>query len=113
VGKLIHPDGERTFEAHFASSLWQRVRGLIGRPPMVIVIPSKGQVHTLGMRYPIDVFFCDPSWRVLRVVHELQPRRMTSYVAGTRYVIEAPAGMIPTAEVGARFSYLSRSKTDR
>lgn len=34
-------------------------------------------IHTVGMRYPIDVAFLDRSGVVLRVVEALRPMRMT------------------------------------
>ena len=46
-----------------ARRLWQRVRGLIGRPALApgdaLVLEPATQVHTVGMSYPIDVVFCD------------------------------------------------------
>ena len=50
------------------------------------------QVHTFGMRFTLDVIFCDDDWRVVHVVHELRPWRVTRFVHDARYVIELPAG---------------------
>jgi uncharacterized protein len=111
VGRLDHPRTGTTYEARFATSSWDRVRGLIGRPPEVLVIPGRGQVHTFGMRYPIDVVFCDSSWRVVRVIRGLPRRRVTRFVRGTRFVIEAPAGLIDDVIEGDTFDYVS--STDR
>jgi uncharacterized membrane protein (UPF0127 family) len=52
--------------------------------------PSRA-VHTLGMRFAIDVAYCDADLRVLRVV--TMPRhRLSLPVWRARSVIEAEAG---------------------
>jgi uncharacterized membrane protein (UPF0127 family) len=48
-------------------------------------------VHTLGMRFPIDVAFCDADLVVLRTV-TLGRHRVARPVLAARAVIEAPAG---------------------
>src|SRR5262245_65618954 len=55
-----------------------------------MVRPARS-VHTLGMRFPIDVAFCDADLRVLRIVR--MPRhRVSRVVWRARAVIEAEAG---------------------
>jgi len=49
------------------------------------------QVHTIGMRMPIDVIWCDGKSRVLRVA-TLRPWRVSRLVRRARFVIEAEAG---------------------
>lgn len=60
-------------------SALERMRGLLGRPEpepgVALLLQPCWAVHTFGMRYPIDVVFCDARWRVLRVVPALAPRR--------------------------------------
>jgi uncharacterized protein len=51
-----------------------------------------------GMRYAIDVVFLDDAGRVLRVVHALQPNRISPRVKGATSVLELPAGTV--ARVG-------------
>jgi uncharacterized membrane protein (UPF0127 family) len=63
------------------------------------------------MRYPIDVVFCDGSWKVVHVIRELPRRRVSRFVSGTRYVIEAPAGVLGDMRVGDVIDYVS--STDR
>jgi hypothetical protein len=111
MGRLDHPRTGAAYEARFATRFWERVRGLIGRPPEVLVIPSRGQVHTFGMRYPIDVLFCDGSWKVVYVIRDLPRRRVSRFVRGTRFVIEAPAGLLIDVIEGDDLDYVS--STDR
>lgn len=70
-----------------------RSRGLLGRDGVdgALLLKPCRSVHTLGMRFPIDVAFCDRELRVLRIV--TMPRhRMSLPVWKARAVIEAKAG---------------------
>jgi uncharacterized protein len=110
VGRLTDLDTGAAFDARFASGRLERIRGLIGGPRGVLVIPSRGQVHTFGMKYPIDVIFCDRSWTVVRTFRGLQPRRVTRYVRRVRFIIEAPEGVLDGIEAGSRLSYVSNDE---
>jgi uncharacterized protein len=70
-----------------------RRRGLIGRDHVdgVLVIRPCRQVHTFGMRFPIDVAFCDRSGTVLHLSC-LAPRRISRVVWHSAFVIEARTG---------------------
>jgi uncharacterized membrane protein (UPF0127 family) len=86
-------DGEVLASLELAESRQERRRGLLGRDSVdgaLLVRPARS-VHTLGMRFPIDVAFCDADLRVLRVVR--MPRfRVSRVVWRSRAVIEAEAG---------------------
>jgi uncharacterized membrane protein (UPF0127 family) len=102
---LIEPTGEAlATDAEWARSLFKRLRGLIGRPKLLpgqaLIIEPGPQVHTFGMRYSLDVVFCNRSWRVLSVAH-LEPWRVSRFVRGARYAIELPAGSAPAGLEGA------------
>ena len=65
------------------------------------------QLHSMGMRYALDVFFCDREWNVRHVVRSFQPNRMTRWVSSARFGIEMRAGDLPAVgEVGARLKLL-------
>lgn len=62
-----------------ASTMFDRLRGLIGKRP-----PPKGEgllilrcnaIHTLFMAYPIDATFLDRHDRVVKVVRNIRPWR--------------------------------------
>jgi uncharacterized protein len=59
-----------------------RMRGLLGRrslaPEEGILLRPASSVHTLFMRFPIDVVFLDRELAVLRVVPVLRPWRAAS-----------------------------------
>jgi uncharacterized membrane protein (UPF0127 family) len=57
-----------------------RRRGLLGRRGLpreaALVLSRCNAVHTIGMRFPIDVAFVDASGRVRKIVRELAPWRL-------------------------------------
>jgi uncharacterized membrane protein (UPF0127 family) len=57
----------------------------------VLVLPRTRQVHTIGMRFAIDVAWCDRHGTVLRVA-TLPPNRVWAWVRRSRTVVEAEAG---------------------
>lgn len=70
-----------------------RRRGLLGRDSFdgaLLLTPARS-VHSVGMRFPIDVAWLDADLVVLRTVH-LRRQRMTRPVRRARAVIEAEAG---------------------
>ena len=86
-------DGDVLATAEVASSFGQRLKGLLGRDGVegaLVLRPAKS-VHTIGMRFPIDVAFCDRELRVI-AVRTLRPHRMTAPRAKAKVVIEAEAG---------------------
>jgi uncharacterized membrane protein (UPF0127 family) len=79
--------------AEVAASRGQRTRGLMGRDEFegAFVIRPCRQVHTFGMRFPIDVAFCDRSGMVVHVSC-LSPHRISRLVWQSAFVIEARTG---------------------
>ena len=76
-----------------AASWRSRSRGLLGRDRLegALLLPRTRSVHTVGMRFPIDVAFCDRDMVVLRTV-TVRPNRVTRPSVRARYVVEAEAG---------------------
>ena len=56
-----------------------------------LVLRPARAVHTFGVRFPIDVAFCDEEMVVLAVTC-LPPRRLTGPRRGCHCVVEAEAG---------------------
>ena len=72
-----------------------RLRGLLGRPApdpgaAVWLIPCR-QVHSVGMRYAIDVVHLDAQGTILRIAR-LEPWRMSRYVVASLSILELAAG---------------------
>jgi uncharacterized membrane protein (UPF0127 family) len=86
-------DGEVLASLEIARTRGERRRGLLGRDGIegaLLLQPCKS-VHTIGMRFPIDVAFCDEEMVVLRVVR-LARHRVAMPVWASHAVIEAEAG---------------------
>ena len=79
--------------AEVAADRAGRRRGLLRRDGMdgALVIPSCRWVHTVGMRFPLDVAFVDDEGAVVKTVH-MKRHRVGLPVTGARWVIEAQAG---------------------
>ena len=76
-----------------AASRRERVLGLVGRDHYegALLLRPARSVHTVGMRFPIDVAFCDADLVVTEALC-LRPYRFTRPRRGVSCVIEARAG---------------------
>ena len=90
---LCREDGEVLATLEVADGTGGRVKGLLGRDGIegaMYFEPAKS-VHTLGMRFPIDVAYVDKDMVVLRVV-TMKRWRLGRPVLKAHGVIEAEAG---------------------
>jgi len=87
-------EGEVLAALEIAESRKQARRGLLGRDGIDGALQLRGVrlgVHTLGMRFEIDVAFCDADMIVLRTVC-MAPWRMSRPSLRARCAIEAESG---------------------
>ena len=90
-------EGEVLASLEIARSRRERSRGLLGRDGIegALLIPATRSVHTMGMRFPIDVAFCEAEGErefvVLRIV-QMRRGRVSRPSLSSRAVIEAEAG---------------------
>jgi uncharacterized membrane protein (UPF0127 family) len=70
-----------------------RRRGLIGRDGIegALLLRHTRAIHTFGVRFPIDVAYCDGALRVVRTA-QVNPNRLCLPVMRARAVVEAEAG---------------------
>ena len=107
VGTFSAELGGRTLRIEVARGWWGRARGLLGRsglPPGhgLLLNPCRA-IHTLGMRFAIDVVFLDATGRVVRVCRDVPPGRWM--VRGGRDAVatlELAAGQAEMEWVGGR-----------
>lgn len=66
------------------------MRGL--KAHSALIIKPCNSVHTLFMKFPIDILFLDKNNKVVKVKHSLKPFRITAIYFNARIVIELPAG---------------------
>lgn len=89
-------EGEVLASAEVARGVRQRTRGLLlardsSDVTGALVLRPCRQIHTIGMRFPIDVAFCDRDGVVLRTL-TVPPWRVTRVVWRSGFVVEAAAG---------------------
>lgn len=89
----ILKEGTVLASAERADGLGDRVRGLLGTRGYegAMLFPHTRSVHTLFMRYPLDVAFLDAELTV-RDIRRLAPWRMRLPRPAVRSVLEAEAG---------------------
>lgn len=81
-----------------ANRPWLRMRGLIGRASLdpgegLLLLGTKG-IHTIGMRFPIDVLFLNDDGWVIHLIHALKPFRVSPLFKHSAMVLELPAGTL-------------------
>ena len=104
---LISLVNERTRErvaasVEIAATRKTRRRGLLGRGHLdeasALLLAPCAAVHTVGMRFAIDVVFVDRQGYAVKVVRDLRPWRI-ALATGARAVIEMPAGSLRWGQV--------------
>lgn len=90
---------------HMACSFRSRCVGLIRRRSLpeqegVLFVPG-GSVHTLGMRFSIDVVFLSAQMRVLGLAENVAPWRFVIAPESTARVLELAAGRIAATRLTA------------
>jgi uncharacterized protein len=87
--------------AEIAVTRRQRRTGLVGRDDVegVLVIRPCRQVHTMRMRFPIDVAFCDRDGFVLHLT-TIAPWRLSRPVPRAYFAVEARAGAFDRWKLG-------------
>ena len=93
-------DDEVLATLEVAEDFRSRLRGLLGRDGIdgVLLIRPARSVHTVGMRFPIDVAHLDAELCVLRVM-TMRPWRMGRPVPRAHAVLEAEAGAFASWEL--------------
>lgn len=93
-------DGDATLRApqaevplRIAASYRARTRGLLGRTGIegALLLTPASSIHTVRMRFPIDVAYLDRRLRVL-AVRTMPPGRLGRPRLLARHVLEAEAG---------------------
>lgn len=79
-----------------ADSFWLRLRGLLGRPVLkpyegLWLIPCQ-QVHMLGMRYPLSIWFINSQGEVYQIIDQLDPGKISPRIREAHSILELPAG---------------------
>lgn len=82
----------------YARTFWARLKGLMGRkslaPQAALLLEPCPQIHTCFMRFNIDVIFLDAHNRVVAVVENIKPWRMSKFYSSARRTLELPGGSL-------------------
>lgn len=86
-------DGDVLATLEVVESISHRTRGLLGREGIkgALLLRPARWVHTIGMKFPIDVAFCSSEMRVVATAR-MPPYRLSLPRLKARCVIEAEAG---------------------
>ena len=111
--RVLSPRGQafnRTRQVYLADRLavadthWSRLRGLLGTAKDdfsnscgLWIRPCHG-IHTLAMRFPIDVVYLDYAGTVVHVEHNLQPWRFSPILLQAASVLELPSHTVARTE---------------
>jgi uncharacterized protein len=95
-----------------ADTFLTRLIGLMGRKRLdagcgLLIKPSAG-IHTVGMRFPIDVVALNKNMVVLRLWPHVPPFRMTGINLRVHSMLELPPGQIEVCgiEIGDQLKFV-------
>lgn len=81
-----------------AAGFLGRLKGLIGKnsmpPGSALVLKPCKWVHTFFMRFNTDVLFLDHRGKVVHLIHEMPPSRVSPIVRGAAAAVELPGGFV-------------------
>lgn len=86
-----------------AKHVLSRLKGLlfVKKPKKglgLYLTPCKA-VHTLGMRYAIDVIFLDAQNQVLKLIPSLKPNRVSPFIWKAHAVLETAGGFLDETDI--------------
>jgi uncharacterized membrane protein (UPF0127 family) len=85
-----------------AATSWSRSKGLLGRSGLGeqegLWIQPTSSIHMWFMRFPIDVIWAAEDGRVIKLVVNIKPWRM-SFCRGAKVALELPVGAIARSGV--------------
>jgi len=95
--------------ARVADNFFTRLVGLLRDKSLElgdgIWISPCNSIHSIGMRFIFDAIFLDKNLRVVHLVREMKPWRISKMVFSAHSVLELPAGLISqtATELGDQF----------
>jgi protein-S-isoprenylcysteine O-methyltransferase Ste14/uncharacterized membrane protein (UPF0127 family) len=91
------------YKVMLAENLFSRLIGLLGKSKLsskcaIHIVPCKG-IHTLGMKFPIDVLFLDSQGMALKWFSNLTPNKISQVIPSSHSVLELPANSISETDI--------------
>lgn len=85
-------------QAQEATRAFERLKGLLGRQALpasqALFIRPCNSIHSFFMRFVFDAVFVDREGKVLHVIHQMKPWRISKIVVSAQGVIELPSGTL-------------------
>ncbi|MFC1975986.1 DUF192 domain-containing protein [Chloroflexota bacterium] len=85
-------------QGRLANTFWLRLRGLLGAASLEkgegLILAGEKSIHTIFMKFPIDVVYVDKNYKVIRADTNMVPYRLGPLVTQSAYVLEMPVGTI-------------------
>jgi uncharacterized membrane protein (UPF0127 family) len=82
-----------------ADTLVTRLIGLMFKKSLVgaegLLLNPCNSIHTFFMRYSLDIVFINSENRVVKIIREIKPWRMTWIYFRAKKTLELPAGKLP------------------
>lgn len=73
-----------------------RLVGLLRTPGLTdnqgLLLKNCNQVHTFGMKFPIDVIFISKDGEILHLEHDMGPGKVSPHVKNAYWVLELKSG---------------------
>lgn len=86
----------------FADTPLKRLKGLLGNMSLLdgqaLIIKPCNCVHTLFMRFPIDVLFVGKNNKVVKALGRLIPFRLSKLYWKSQMVVELPCGKLKSTQ---------------
>jgi hypothetical protein len=93
--RINNHNGTQIEQVFLANTPWLRLRGLLGRKRLTneqgLLISPCNSVHTIGMKYSLDIVYLNNKNKVLKITKNLKPWR-SSACRGATKVLELNAG---------------------
>lgn len=95
--------------ARVADSILTRVVGLLRDRGLEdgdgLWISPCNSIHSIAMKFVFDAIFLDRELKVVHLMHEMKPWRISPIKSAARTVLELPAGMIARSgtQIGDQF----------
>ena len=98
--KCLNPKTQKVFADNLKmnNTYFSRLMGLMFKKSLPagsgIILKPCTQIHTCFMRFNIDVVFLDENLKVLHVIENMKPWRISPLFLKARYTVELPAGTL-------------------
>lgn len=96
--KITKGSEDLSFEVEEASSFGERLMGLMFRKDMEsdkgMLIKNCNSIHTFFMRFNIDVLFLDKNYKIVKIINQMRPWRMSRIYFSASHVLELKGGVL-------------------